>query len=126
MTTRIQLRRGTATQWYDANPTLYAAEVGVELDTGKIKIGDGTTDWRHLDYYEGAQGPAGPQGSTGVQGPQGVKGDPGNQINKVIDIPDVYSAVGLGEGAVLVYNNGATRWDTKNKLVAQDMDGGEF
>ena len=126
MSTRIQLRRGTAQQWTNSNPTLYAGEIGVELDTGKIKIGDGTKNWYQLDYYEGAQGPVGPTGPSGPSGPQGAKGDPGNQINKVIDIPDVYSSVGLGEGALLVYNSGATRWDTRNTLVAQDMDGGEF
>lgn len=65
---------------------------------------------------------AGPQGP---QGPQGPKGDTGTQINKVVDIPDVYS-VGLSNGSLLVYNSGATRWDTKTDVSIPSIDGGEF
>lgn len=50
--TRIQLRRGTAaagaTQW--TTQVLYAGEIGYETDTGKFKIGDGTTAWNSLSY----------------------------------------------------------------------------
>ncbi len=49
-TVRIQLRRGTASQWTSANPILAAGEMGVETDTRKVKIGDGTTSWTSLDY----------------------------------------------------------------------------
>lgn len=48
--TAIQLRRGTAASWTSTNPTLAAGEVGVETDTRKIKIGDGTTAWASLKY----------------------------------------------------------------------------
>ena len=48
--TRLQVRRGTASGWTSANPTLYAGEIGFETDTGRIKIGDGTTSWTSLDY----------------------------------------------------------------------------
>uniref|UniRef100_A0A6M3K0A6 Putative structural protein n=1 Tax=viral metagenome TaxID=1070528 RepID=A0A6M3K0A6_9ZZZZ len=51
MGTIIQWRRGTAAQWTAANPTLLAGELGVETDTGKMKIGDGTTAWTSLAYY---------------------------------------------------------------------------
>jgi hypothetical protein len=47
---RIQARRGTAAQWTAADPVLTAGEPGLELDTGKIKFGDGTTPWSGLDY----------------------------------------------------------------------------
>jgi hypothetical protein len=46
----IQLRRGTAAQWTTANPTLSAGEVGFETDTGKFKIGTGSTAWTALVY----------------------------------------------------------------------------
>ena len=49
-TVRVQLRRGTEQQWYDANPVLAAGEVGIETDTNTFKFGDGTTAWRVLDY----------------------------------------------------------------------------
>lgn len=46
----IQLRRGTAAQWTSANPTLSVGEVGVETDTLKIKVGNGSTAWTSLEY----------------------------------------------------------------------------
>jgi hypothetical protein len=46
----IQFRRGTAAAWTSANPTLAEGEVGYETDTGKHKIGDGSTAWTSLDY----------------------------------------------------------------------------
>ena len=49
-TVRLQLRRGTASQWTSSNPILAAGEMGVETDTRKVKIGDGTTSWTSLDY----------------------------------------------------------------------------
>ena len=51
MATRMQQRRGTATQWTTANPTLNAGEIGWESDTNKFKIGDGTNGWSALDYF---------------------------------------------------------------------------
>jgi hypothetical protein len=50
MTVKIQVRRGTASAWTSANPTLSAGEIGFETDTLKIKIGDGTTAWTSLGY----------------------------------------------------------------------------
>jgi hypothetical protein len=49
---RIQLRRGTAQQWTDTDPILGAAEIGVELGTpNKFKIGDGSSLWSELEYF---------------------------------------------------------------------------
>jgi hypothetical protein len=53
MTTRIQLRRGSASQWSTVNPTLSSGEVGYETDTNKFKIGDGSSAWSSLDYFGG-------------------------------------------------------------------------
>ena len=51
MATRMQQRRGTAAQWTGANPTLAAGEIGYETDTGKFKIGNGSSAWGALNYY---------------------------------------------------------------------------
>jgi hypothetical protein len=48
--TQIQLRRGTAAQWTSANPTLAAGEMGIETDTFKGKVGNGSTAWNSLAY----------------------------------------------------------------------------
>ncbi|MBN9522615.1 hypothetical protein J0H58_29520 [bacterium] len=50
MAVRIQLRRGTAAEWTSADPTLAEGEVGIELDTLKLKVGDGSTAWSALPY----------------------------------------------------------------------------
>jgi hypothetical protein len=50
MSVQIQLRNGTASQWTSANPVLAAGEVGVETDTKKLKVGNGSTVWNSLTY----------------------------------------------------------------------------
>lgn len=52
----ILLRRDVAADWTSANPTLANGELGVETDTGKLKIGDGATAWADLDYFAGEVG----------------------------------------------------------------------
>ena len=47
---------GTAAEWTAENPTLLAGEIGVESDTGKFKVGDGTTVWTGLDYAQAEGG----------------------------------------------------------------------
>ena len=46
----IQLKRGMASAWVKNNPVLLAGEAGFELDTNKLKIGDGSTPWNSLPY----------------------------------------------------------------------------
>ena len=43
-------RRDTASNWTTNNTVLLAGEWGIESDTKKFKIGDGTTAWQALDY----------------------------------------------------------------------------
>jgi len=46
----LQHKRGTAAILVANNPVLSAGEIGVETDTGRSKIGDGTTAWNNLPY----------------------------------------------------------------------------
>ncbi len=46
----IQQRRGTAALWTSTNPILASGEWGIETDTLKFKLGDGTTRWNALGY----------------------------------------------------------------------------
>lgn len=46
----VQLRRDTAANWTSTNPTLAAGEQGFETNTGKFKIGTGSTAWNSLLY----------------------------------------------------------------------------
>lgn len=54
MAVQIQLRRGSAAYWTAANPVLAQGELGIELDTGKFKAGNGTSTWVTLGYSSGA------------------------------------------------------------------------
>ena len=69
MAIQVQLRRGTAAQWFSVNPILQEGELCVELDTQKFKIGNGILAWNSLPYASG------PLGATGIQGPQGNDGN---------------------------------------------------
>ncbi len=51
MPTKIQVRRGTATEWTVVNTVLASGEIGFETNTGKFKIGDGNTVWNSLSYH---------------------------------------------------------------------------
>jgi hypothetical protein len=46
----IQSRCDLAATWTAANPILLLGEIGVETDTGRMKIGDGATAWSSLAY----------------------------------------------------------------------------
>ena len=50
MAVQIQIRRGTAAEAAAANPTLASGEFGYETDTGKFKIGNGTSTYSQLGY----------------------------------------------------------------------------
>ena len=54
MAVQIQSRRDTAANWTTNDPTLAAGEIGLETDTGKLKIGDGATAWTALNYIDSA------------------------------------------------------------------------
>lgn len=49
---QIQLRRDTSANWTAQNPVLAQGEPALELDTGKLKFGDGTTTYNSLPYFQ--------------------------------------------------------------------------
>ena len=49
-TVRIQVRRGSSSDWTSVNPVLAAGEIGFETNTKKMKVGDGSSTWSSLDY----------------------------------------------------------------------------
>ena len=67
MATRMQQRRGTATQWTTGNPVLANGEIGYESDTKRFKIGDGTSTWSNLVYFINSDSPYNPQFGTGIK-----------------------------------------------------------
>lgn len=54
LNTRIQLRHDVKANWDDnSSVVLKAGEVGIETDTSKMKVGDGTKTWAELKYAGG-------------------------------------------------------------------------
>ena len=56
MANKMQIRRDSATNWTSTNPTLSQGEMGYELNTGKLKIGNGVDAWVDLDYFDDQNG----------------------------------------------------------------------
>lgn len=53
MLVQMQVRRGLASEWSATNPTLESGEVGLEIDTIKVKYGNGVDAWNDLAYQVG-------------------------------------------------------------------------
>ncbi len=52
MASLSKLRSDTAANWTAANPVLGAGEPGYDTTNGKLKIGNGTTAWNFLPYFD--------------------------------------------------------------------------
>ena len=52
--TIFKFKRAEAAVWTSKNPVLERGEPGFEIDTGKLKIGNGTSDWNSLNYIGGS------------------------------------------------------------------------
>lgn len=50
MAVQIQLRNDQSANWTSVNPILAQGEIGVEIDTNKMKIGVGNVAWNDLPY----------------------------------------------------------------------------
>lgn len=50
MATTIKFKRGQSSSWVSQNPVLQPGEPGFEIDTGRIKIGNGVDAWLDLPY----------------------------------------------------------------------------
>ena len=96
---RVQHKRMSARDWTSSTLILLDGELGIESDTGKVKVGNGRDRFSALQYLTGPKGdrgeigPVGPKGADGVmrfenltsqqreslRGPQGVQGERGQQ-----------------------------------------------
>ena len=68
---RVQHKRMTASEWADSSIILLDGELGVESDTGRVKVGNGHDLYSALLYLTG---PKGDRGERGEQGPKGADG----------------------------------------------------
>ena len=68
---RVQHKRMPARDWASSTLVLLDGELGVETDTGKVKVGNGRDRFSALQYLTG---PKGDRGETGPAGPKGADG----------------------------------------------------
>ena len=68
---RVQHKRMTASAWANSPLILLDGELGVESDTGRVKVGNGHDIYSALLYLTG---PKGERGERGEQGPKGADG----------------------------------------------------
>lgn len=92
MASLIKIRRDTAANWAQVNPTLAAGEPGLETDTLKVKYGNGSTAWTSLNYAGGSGSGSVSTASTTTAGVVKVDG-----ITITINNGTI-SAVGAGGG----------------------------
>jgi hypothetical protein len=103
----VQLKRGTASQWFTKNPILKNGELGVELDTKRMKLGNGTTRWNSLTYITVI--PADLANTIGSYIPSEEKGTSGGvaTLNSSGVIPDSQIPSGIARDTEIItsYND---------------------
>ena len=119
---RLQLRADTAANWTSVNPILLANELGRETDTGKIKIGNGTSTWTSLAYQAWATLPvavnAGGTGQTSYTNGQLLIGNTtGNTLTKATLTAGSGVAITNGTGSITVAASGIA-----NTNIAADAE----
>ena len=114
---QFQFRRGTAAEWSSANPILASGEIGVETDTSKFKVGNGTDNWNTLTYggligasgYSGISGYSGFSGISGYSGESGTSGYSGfSGISGYSGFSGISGATGMGFTIAKTYASVAT------------------
>ena len=101
MADRIQLRRDLAANWTSANPILAQGEIGIETNTLKMKIGNGSTAWTSLAYYSTTPAETDPV----VKAINGIVQSNGTTISAVVsgtNIKTVNSTSLLGSGDISI------------------------
>ena len=137
--TKIQVRRGALSTWNAASGALgygilYQGELGYETDSGRFKIGDGTTSWSSLKYASVL--PASFVAGSGISLTSGTNGstltislsDPTIQISDITNFAEgvddrVSSLLQAGTGVYLSYNDdaGTLTINTSVGLVLEDI-----
>jgi hypothetical protein len=135
--TRIQVRRGTLAQWNDAPDVigqgiLYQGEIGYETDTGRFKIGNGSTAWETLNYASVL--PASFTAGSGISLTPGTNGstltislsDPTIQVADITDFAEgvddrVNSLLQAGNNISLSYNDNANTLTINSTLGTEEV-----
>jgi hypothetical protein len=118
MATRMQQRRGTASEWTAENPVLASGEFGFETDTSKFKIGDGINAWSALNHFSDA---------SAILGAAPAALDTLAELAAAVnDDPDFYTTVvanatAIETNATAIAANASTIIANKADMVAGDQ-----
>ena len=83
---RVQHKRMSSSEWEESSIILLDGEIGIETNTGKAKVGNGTSRYRDLKYIAGEKGEKGDNGTfqaltslekASLKGERGEKGQDG-------------------------------------------------
>lgn len=83
---RVQHKRMSSSEWEESSIILLDGEIGIETNTGKAKVGNGTSRYRDLKYIAGEKGERGENGTfqtltplekASLKGERGEKGQDG-------------------------------------------------
>ena len=115
MATRMLQRRGTAAEWAAMNPVLAEGEIGYEIDTRIMKIGDGVTEWIDLSLS------ALTKSATIMQGPLTLLAPTeDNHAARLKDVTDAIASFPVDSsppiGAVLMYSGSIASLPSSWKL----------
>jgi hypothetical protein len=112
---RIQIKRGLAASWTSANPILATGEIGLETDTGRIKIGTGLAAWTALGYYLSAA-------DKGVNG--GIASLDSEGLVPLSQLPITTADWETLDGKPAVVAAGATKAEARTAIDAAELDSG--
>ncbi len=129
MADRIQIRRDTASNWTSANSVLAQGELGVETDTNKMKIGDGSTAWSSLGYLIDTGGYAAYADTTanftGALQKSGVPVAADANLNSFISAVDLPTADGSQDQVLTTDGSGTLQFaDAAGGVTFDNWSGG--
>jgi len=110
MSTKILFRRDTSINWTTVNPVLLPGEIGVETDTYKFKIGNGSR-WNQQSFYAFKVGAANGVATLGATGKVPISQLPDYQsvnteVQALVDAKfSTQSTSNLSEGSNLYFTN---------------------
>jgi len=130
---RIQLRRDTAANWGLVNPILRAGEVGIETDSLRFKIGDGSSNWSIRPYVnvlpseltELSQDAVN-QALTAGNGITKVYNDAANTITVSVDTSVIANKQYVDDSLAAVLDTAPELLNTLNELAAAIGDDPNF
>ena len=125
LNSRIQQKQDTAANWKNNNPVLLSGEFGYETDTGKVKIGNGSSHWNDIDYVGGGELPTDPTFNSLVVGEESSTSGSANLIadEMGVTITKNDSAIDVNEDGVDIQSTNVNLSSKNGTLLNVTDDG---